>query len=223
MPAPENYIPALRFRFLTPLYDVLAGATTRERRFRGQLLNQAALQPGWNVLDIGCGTGTLCRWAKRAQPQAQIVGLDGDPQILAIARRKAARAGTDVEFVEGLSYRLPFGAGSFDCVLSSLVFHHLQPGQKTATLTEIRRILKPGGFVHIADWGAARGLPSRLQFCAIQLLDGFATTGDHVDGKLPEYMSDAGLEDVAITGDLLTVFGHLSLFRGRATATRAGS
>ena len=73
------YIPALKFTWLTPLYDFVVATTTREKRFKQRLLQQASLQPGWDVLDLGCGTGTLALWAKQAQPAARIVGLDGDP------------------------------------------------------------------------------------------------------------------------------------------------
>lgn len=214
MQGSEPYIPALKFRWLTPLYDFVVATTTREKRFKYRLLQQAALQPAWNVLDLGCGTGTLALWAKKIQPGAQIVGLDGDPQILEIAQRKARRRGCDIEFREGLSYRLPFEDNSFDCVLSSLFFHHLVPDDKRATLTEVRRVLRPGGELHIADWGAAAGTVSRALFRAVQRLDGEKNTVDHVMGRFPEYLSQAGFQQAEIRESFFTVYGILSLFRG---------
>jgi len=91
MQSSEPCVPALRFAWLTPFYDFLVAATTREKLFKRRLLQQASLQPGWDVLDLGCGTGTLALWAKEIQPTAYIVGLDGDPQIIEIARRKARK------------------------------------------------------------------------------------------------------------------------------------
>ena len=139
----QHYVPALRFRWLTPFYDAIVASTTREKRFKRRLLEQAAIQPGWEVLDLGCGTGTLTLWAKETQPAANIIGLDGDSRILEIARRKAHERGSEVEFREGFSNQLPFEDNSFDCVLSSLFFHHLLPDGKRATLAEVRRVLRP--------------------------------------------------------------------------------
>ena len=217
MKMPDRYVPALRFRWLTPLYDLVVGVTTREKLFKGRLLRQAGLRPRTDVLDLGCGTGTLAWKAKRSQPEARVVGLDGDRQILNIARRKAHRGGDEVDFTLGLSHHLPFADGSFDRVLSSLFFHHLEPEQKTATLAEVRRVLRPDGELHIADWGAAEGPLERALFIPVQLLDGFSPTRDHVAGKLPHYLTRAGFAEVEIRESLLTLFGTLSLFSGRRT------
>ena len=214
MQSSEPYVLALRFAWLTPFYDFLVAATTREKRFKQHLLQQASLQPEWDVLDLGCGTGTLALWAKQIQPASHIVGLDGDPQILEIARRKARKRQCEIEFKECLSYRLPFENNSFDCVLSSLFFHHLTPDQKTATLAEVRRVLRPGGALHVADWGAATGRVSRTLFRSIERLDGTPNTIDHVMGRFPDYLSQAGFQQAEIRESFLTIYGVLSLFRG---------
>ena len=207
MQSPEGYVPALRFAWLTPFYDFGAAATTREKLFKRHLLQQASLQPGWDVLDLGCGTGTLAIWAKQAQPDAHIVGLDGDRQVLEIARRKARKGKHDIDLLEGLSYRLPFDDNSFDCVLSSLLFHHLVPDDKTATLAEVQRVLRPGGELHVADWGAAAGPVSRALFRSVQRLDGEANTIDHVMGRFPAYLTRAGFQGVEVCDSFYTIFG----------------
>jgi SAM-dependent methyltransferase len=115
-----EYIPALRFRVLTGLYDPLVRLTTRERRFKRQLLERAGVRPGERVLDLGCGTGTLALAAKRAQPEAIVIGLDADPAILDRARRKSEEAGAEITFADGVSTELPFADASFDIVLSTL-------------------------------------------------------------------------------------------------------
>ena len=88
----EKYIPALGFHWLTPFYDAVVGATTREGAFKQTLVNQAGVAPGQQILDLACGTGTLAIWIKQYQPQANITGVDGDPAILALASRKAQKA-----------------------------------------------------------------------------------------------------------------------------------
>ncbi len=206
------YVSALRYRVLNPLYDLVTRLTTRERKFRKALLAQSDLQPGFDVLDVGCGTGTLTYAANEREPDARVVGLDGDRTILEIAARKRSNRGQDVVFAEGFCHELPFRGQSFDRVLCSLLLHHLQPDAKAATLAEIRRVLRPGGQLHIADWGAASGPITRALFKPVQKLDGLSNTRDHVEGRLPVYIADAGFRDVRVRCDFHTVFGVLSLF-----------
>lgn len=210
----ERYIPALGHAWLTGLYDPVLRATMREATFKSRLVAQAELLPGHRVLDIGCGTATLTIAIKRSQPEAEVVGLDGDPDVLRRAAAKVATAGLDIELDHGFSDRLPYPDASFDRVLTSLLLHHLTTETKRRTLAEIHRVLRPGGQVHIADWGKAQDAVMRGAFFLIQLLDGFATTADNVRGKIPEFLREAGLADVRETGRLRTVFGTLSLYRG---------
>ncbi|MBI4400836.1 MAG: methyltransferase domain-containing protein [Nitrospirae bacterium] len=88
-----DYIPALRFRWLTALYDPVIRWTMRESTFKRRLVEQARLQKGHRVLDLGCGTATFTILLKQGSPDAEVVGVDVDPVILDIARTKAAQAG----------------------------------------------------------------------------------------------------------------------------------
>jgi SAM-dependent methyltransferase len=151
---------------------------------------------------------------KRASPDATVIGLDGDPAVLAIARQKAEAAGLAVDFREGLASAPPFEPGSCDRIVSSLLFHHLTRQDKLRALTRARELLRPGGELHIADWGKAQNSLMRLAFLGVQLLDGFESTGDNVAGRLPELMRAAGFHSVAETHREMTVFGTLSLYRG---------
>ena len=103
-----NYVPALGYHFLTPLYDAVVGATTRERSFKVALVRQACLEPGQRVLDLASGTGTLAIWIKRHQPLLDITGVDVDSAVLAIASRKARSANVDIRFDRPPSYDLPY-------------------------------------------------------------------------------------------------------------------
>jgi len=85
----SKYIPALRFEWLSPLDDPLLKWIMREETFKRKLIDQAAIQPGMKLLNLGCGTDTLTLILKRAMPNAIVTGRDGDPQILAIAREKS--------------------------------------------------------------------------------------------------------------------------------------
>jgi ubiquinone/menaquinone biosynthesis C-methylase UbiE len=103
----EGYLPALRFPALTRFFDPVISRAVPERRVKKALLEQAAIGPGQRVLDLGCGTGTLAIMVKAVHPEAEVVGLDADPDILALARSKADAQGADVRFDRGLSTELP--------------------------------------------------------------------------------------------------------------------
>lgn len=209
----KGFTPALGFHVLTPLYDRVVAMTTRERTFKRVLLDQAAIEPGHQVLDVGCGTGTLAIAAQRRWPGVHVAGLDADPAVLAIARRKARDAGADITFDLGRSTRLPYPDERFDRVLTSLFFHHLSWGDKLLTAREMHRVLRPAGELHVADWGRAGNLASRTAFLTVQLLDGFDTTSDNVAGLLPVMFGSAGFGEVEETRRIPTALGIVSLYR----------
>jgi len=208
-----SYIPALRFRALTPWYDFIIQATIRERAFKSRLIQQASLQPEGRILDLGCGTGTLTLLLKSQYPSTQVEAIDADHQILGIARDKAARAGLDIAFHQVMSEALPFPDASFDHVFSSLLFHHLTRDQKLGTLSEVRRILRPRGRLHIADFGRPHNATMRAAFYFVQVFDGFPTTQDNVDGLLPGLIHDAGFPTPSETAAFATMFGTIRLLQ----------
>ena len=207
----SRYVPALGFHGLTPAYDAVVAATTRERRFKQALMAQARLEGRQQVLDLACGTGTLAIRLKQHHPDVGVTGIDGDTNILSIAQRKAKRAGVVIRFDHGLSFALPYADARFDRVFCSLFFHHLSWHDKQRTAREIHRVLRPGGELHVADWGRASGPLMRAAFVAIQLLDGFANTQDNVDGRLLELFRGAGFAEVSQRQTLSTVFGTMAL------------
>ena len=211
--ARDGYLPALRFPALTRLYDPVVGLTSRERRFKQLLVDQAAPEAGQRILDLGCGTGTLAIQVKQRQPDADVVGLDADPAMLSQAREKAGRAGVELTLTEGMSNELPFEDGSFDRVLSTLFFHHLDPEPKRQTVREIARVLRKGGELHVADWGRPSDPVMAVAFLGIRLLDGFENTAENARGELPAIFEEAGLERAEQTDRLRTVLGTLALYR----------
>ena len=207
------YIPALRFDWLTRFYDPVVRVALKEERFKRRLIEQARIEAGQRVLDLGCGTATLTIMLKQACPAAHVVGLDADSRVLAIARKKVVAAGVEIELREGMASAPPFAPASFDRIVSSLVFHHLRTEEKRRTLAAARELLRPGGELHIADWGKAQNVLMRVAFLAIQLLDGFESTADNVQGRLVPLMTEAGFVPVTEESREMTVFGTLSLYR----------
>lgn len=213
VPAEQTrYIPALRFRALTGLYDPLVRWTTREAKFKSRLVDQADLRPGQRVLDLGCGTGTLALLAKRREPRAELSGLDADPEILERARAKAEAAGAEIGFDAGLSTELPYADGAFDRVLATLFFHHLTGESKRRTLAEVVRVLKPGGELHVADWGRPSDPLMRGLIWSVRLFDGLGPTRENVAGALPRLFEESGMVEARERDRLRTGFGTLALY-----------
>jgi len=120
-------------------------------RLRKITVDQALIKPGDSVLDVGCGTGEVTLLAKKRTGNGNVYGIDPAPEMIAVARKKAARKGLDIDFRVGVIEALPFPDSSIDVVTSSLMMHHLPEDLKPRGLTEIYRVLKPGGRLLIAD------------------------------------------------------------------------
>jgi SAM-dependent methyltransferase len=201
------------------LYDRLVGMSARYAAVHRMVVARMELRDGLRILDLGCGTGTLALAIKRAFPNVEVVGVDIDPDVLAIARSKAAAAGLDIELIQGSIDRLDFPDAGFDRVVSSLVFHHLDRDVKRSALGEARRVLRPPGSFCLADWGP---MPSRLlraMFLPVRLLDGLERVRDNMDDTLPRLMREAGFELDDPTPYLTTPLGRLSAYLGRPATT----
>jgi SAM-dependent methyltransferase len=214
----SRYVPAAGLRVFTRLYDPVIARAMREEQFRGAMLRrvEADLPEGGAVVDVGSGTGTFALALKERRPDAQVVGVDGDDEILALAQAKPGAAG--VEWRKGLAQELPAATGSADVVTTSLVIHHLLPEDKRKALVEIKRILKPGGHLHVADWGRPSDPLMSGLFYIVQIGDGFDRTADHRAGRLPEFIEAAGFDAVERYGRFRTGFGVVELLAARPRA-----
>jgi ubiquinone/menaquinone biosynthesis C-methylase UbiE len=137
-------------------YDLLVWLVTlgRERAFRERVLRLAAVQAGESVLDVGCGTGTLAIAAARhVGATGRVVGVDASPDMIARARRKAAKAGVHAIFEEAIAEALPFRDAQFDVVLATMMLHHLPRNPRRQCVAEMRRVLKPDGRMLAVDFG----------------------------------------------------------------------
>lgn len=214
----QRFVPVAGFRALTGLYDPALTWLMRERIWKSRLVEQVAPNRGERILDLGSGTGTLTLMLQEACPSAQVVGVDIDPEIVERAQRKAEAAKARVTFRKGRAddpgLVASLGPASFDKVVSSLVFHHLDHEAKRRALHNTAALLRPGGAIHLADWGRPSGRLMRWLFYAVQILDGFANTSDNVLGLLPRMMEDAGFQAVRETRREPTALGSLSFYQG---------
>jgi ubiquinone/menaquinone biosynthesis C-methylase UbiE len=212
MSKPDKYIPAFGHHMLTPLYDVAIKWLMPEDRFKRDLIRQAAIERGHRVLDLGCGTGTLTILTKQLHPESDVVGLDGDPKVLEIARAKAQKAGVEIAFQEGMAFQLPYPDGSFDRVLCSLVLHHLSTENKQQALKEVHRVLRAGGGLHVADFGKPGNFAAFLISLMIRL---FESVSDNIKGLLPEMFAQAGFSQVEEMAQYMTIAGTLAVYKAR--------
>jgi SAM-dependent methyltransferase len=221
----RDYLPATSRHLPPAFYDVfsrLLGA--RDAHWR--LVAQAGIEPGQTVLEIGCGTGNVLLLAAHAVPGTTLIGLDPDPQVLAIAARKARRAGVSMRLDQGYADRLPYPDGSVDRVLSALMLHHLPRDQQQGALREVRRVLRPGGRLHLLD---VDGSPASRAGRLLRLghvhtaEDGHGhghghghETGPHAHAA-PEAalaaLCDAGLTDAAVVAHGAMPLGGYSFYR----------
>jgi demethylmenaquinone methyltransferase/2-methoxy-6-polyprenyl-1,4-benzoquinol methylase/phosphoethanolamine N-methyltransferase len=125
---------------------------------RRRAVELAGLAPGERVLDVGCGPGRLAILAGAAVgPAGEARGIDPSPEMIALARENAARAGSAARFEIAAIEALPYPDGRFDAILSTMMLHHLPDALKRRGLAEVLRVLRPGGRLVAIDFAASPG------------------------------------------------------------------
>lgn len=213
-----KHFPRTRGRHLNHvawLYDPLVERMSfgRERRFREKTLELLEIEPDSRVLDIGCGTGSLTIMiAGRLGGAGKALGIDAAPRMIAIARNKAARAGSRAEFAVGVAEALEFKDAAFDIVVNSMFLHHIDHELKQLALAEMYRVLKPGGQLCTADIDRPTTRLAGFIGWAGRYLLFQPELEDNLNGKLPELMREAGFRDVRQREHL---YGLASFFTAR--------
>ena len=191
-------------------YDQVVSLLTlgRRARLRKMTIALARIQPGDRVLEVGCGTGDVAIAAcAPAGPRGSVSGIDAGPEMIAVARAKAARVRVTVDFRVEPIEALTYADATFDLVLSSLMMHHLPDDLKRQGLAEIARVLKPGGRLLIVDVKRASGRLGRLLLRL--MMHGRLTTAIQ---DLPALLKDAGYIGIEAGA---TDFGMLGFVRGQ--------
>lgn len=167
-----------------------------------RLADAARIQPGQRVLDVACGTGVLARAvAERVGPAGEVIGLDINEGMLAVARRLAPQ----IEWRSGPAEALPFEDNSFDAVVSQFALMFFE--DRRAALAEMWRVLRPGGHLAIAVWDSLDRTPGYAAMVALlQRLFGDAVAdalrapfnlGD--TARLQSLFTEAGIPNAEIT------------------------
>ena len=206
----REFLPAAGRDVFLPLYDPLVNLMGFGRAGQ-ELISQANIKPGQHVLDLGCGTGTLLVMLKRQHADVQVVGLDPDPKALQRAHTKTARASVSVQLDQGFADALPYEKATFDRVLSSFMFHHLEEAERERASREVLRVLKPGGSFHLLDFVTKDGASGFVE----RLIAGHALMRTNLDERLLRLMNRAGFVNATKVKDGSMLFGlmRMSYFR----------
>jgi demethylmenaquinone methyltransferase/2-methoxy-6-polyprenyl-1,4-benzoquinol methylase/phosphoethanolamine N-methyltransferase len=172
-------------------YDLLVRLLPFSRGLRAQLVELAAPAAGERVLDVGCGTGLLAMALVARVGNGAVHGIDASTEMIDLARKKAARAGSQVDFQVAPVEALPFPDGSFDLVTSSLMLHHLPRDAKRAGLAQIRRVLAPGGRFVAVDFATHSHSPLGHLLSVLGHAHGESTVG-----SMTPLLKEAGFREV---------------------------
>jgi arsenite methyltransferase len=156
----------------------------------------AELHEGEVVLDLGSGGGIdVILSAKRVGPTGTAYGLDMTDEMLALAQRNAQEAGvTNVHFLKGVIEAIPLPAASVDVVISNCVIN--LSVDKAAVLTEMARVVKPGGRLGVSDVVAEDRLTPEERSARgsyVGCIAGALSRGEYVDGLVA-----AGFDAVSV-------------------------
>jgi ubiquinone/menaquinone biosynthesis C-methylase UbiE len=199
--------------YAAPVYDLLEPLLMlgRQQEINTLLADLLEIEKFHRILDIGCGTGIVTEEvAKRLDPDAggYAMGIDAAGKMVEGAREK--RGSATCRFEAAAAEDLPFENESFDSVVSSLFFHHIQLDLKKKAFSEACRVLKAGGRLAIADmhipttfWGSVTSHVSRWFFMQPQI-------GENIRGVLPDLIEEAGFSKPE---PIITYFGYIWVFK----------
>ena len=160
------------------------------------------LRPGMRLLDVGCGPGSITAGLVKYVAPGEVVGIDAEPSVLATARELTGDT-PNLRYEEGSVYALPYEDASFDVAYAHQLMQHLT--DPAAALREMRRVVRPGGFV------AARDSDYQTMIChprteGIEEWRALYTEVVRRNGadanagrRIPSWFARAGLEHVDVT------------------------
>ncbi len=181
-------------------------------------LCMSAPRPGMSILDVGCGTGAYLALYRGAG--CRLYGLDASPAMLAVAR---ARLGQGADLRLGDAACMPYGDGAFDLVLCMLALHEMDGAERPRVLSEMQRVLKPGGRILLIDYHSGPPRPVVGWFIRLAIVvTERGAGGPHAQGYR-HFMANGGLPALIAAAGLplqrqeLALDGNLALCLLRAT------
>lgn len=196
---------------MAPFYDKFVQMITfgKEKKARLETVELARIKLGEQVLEVGCGTGSLAIAAAQCTgTTGNVFGIDPAPKMIEIAQRKADQKGLDIDLRVGAIEKLPYSDNTFDIVLSSLMMHHLPDHLKSIGMTEVNRVLKPGGRLAIVELDSSR-------FSLINFIHGQTSSENRLALELKQLMLINGFGEIEIKN---MRYGSLTFLMGNKAA-----
>ena len=184
--------------WLAPYYNTACRVAGIDASFREKTIATAQLHRGEKVLDIGCGTGVLTRLAADTVGRGgEATGIDAAADMIRIARQDAREAGNTARFEPAAMEALPFPDRAYDAAFLSFAINCLPADVKRVGIKEAWRVLKANGRLVVVDLDRPRSALLNVLLWPFRASQFF---GDHLRGRLPELLKEAGFASVTEVG-----------------------
>ncbi|NGX94874.1 MAG: methyltransferase domain-containing protein [Bradyrhizobiaceae bacterium] len=207
---PSSHMSSVRVRLLTFVCKWGYRLTIRARTWCEPLIQESALRSGERVLEVSAEGCSLCEVLARQYPAVHFSAVQP------AGSSKSVRGPlSNLELLHGDQYCIDCRAASFDKVILSLALHPLRQSDKVALLKEMRRVLRHGGTLHIADFDQPLHRREIHALRGTGYLFGSETAKPHLDGSWLNLIKQTGFDGVRRVNTVSEIVGRIAIIRAR--------
>lgn len=207
----------IRLSFSKLIYEGFSGAMMRDQSWQEPLFESLAPRSSDRIVAFGPGSGWTATMLARRFPKTSFVAVDPDLTSFEKAQRDIERHQiVNVHIsVDLIDDRLSFDASSFDKAVCVLALHDLPPDGKYRVASELRRVMRRGGTLHVADYDKPTNANERRILKFTERISGPAAAASHMNGSWPEFLTKAGFVGVRRQSSHSVGIGLVSVVRAR--------